>query len=156
MRRLLPGLQTPADASAPQLLHRQNRATRPDATSSYPRQGSSFSQRQFDVYFELVDTAEQSSPRRDPDEEEATGYVGVMQAIISIFADEKDKLRHVCNSQSSTEQELIPPNGRYVDAGSTKISFLLKAPLYLVCVSDWNEPESVVRIWFPSVFSGPN
>lgn len=33
--------------------------------------------------------------RSDPDEEEATGYVGVMQAIISIFADEKDKLRCV-------------------------------------------------------------
>ncbi|ORY89278.1 vacuolar fusion protein MON1, partial [Leucosporidium creatinivorum] len=66
----------------------------------------------------------------DPDEEEATGYVGVMQAIISIFADEKDKLRCVL---------------LYVDAGSTKIAFLLKAPLYLVCVSDWGEPESVLR-----------
>ena len=31
-----------------------------------------------------------------------------------------------------------------MDAGATKIAFLLKAPLYLVCVSDWNEPESVV------------
>ena len=31
--------------------------------------------------------------RRDENEEEATGYVGVMQAVISIFADEGDKLR---------------------------------------------------------------
>ncbi|SGY20537.1 BQ5605_C016g08087 [Microbotryum silenes-dioicae] len=62
----------------------------------------------------------------DLDDEEATGYVGVMQAIISIFADEGDKLR-------------------YVDAGKMKIAFVLKAPLYLVCVSDWGEPESVLR-----------
>ncbi|SCV72231.1 BQ2448_4925 [Microbotryum intermedium] len=62
----------------------------------------------------------------ESDEEEATGYVGVMQAIISIFADEGDKLR-------------------YVDAGKMKIAFVLKAPLYLVCVSDWGEPESVLR-----------
>jgi len=52
--------------------------------------------------------------------------VGVMQAIISIFADEGDRIR-------------------YVDAGGTKIGFLLKAPLYLCCVSSWGEPESIVR-----------
>ncbi|SCZ88089.1 BZ3500_MvSof-1268-A1-R1_Chr2-1g04181 [Microbotryum saponariae] len=62
----------------------------------------------------------------DLDDEEATGYVGVMQAIISIFADEGDKLR-------------------YVDAGKMKIAFVLKAPLYLVCISDWGEPEFVLR-----------
>lgn len=33
---------------------------------------------------------------------------------------------------------------RYVDAGGTRIAFLLKAPLYLVCASEWGEPESVV------------
>lgn len=66
-------------------------------------------------------------PCRDADEEEATGHVGVMQAIISIFADEGDKLR-------------------YIDAGATKIAFVLKAPLYLACVSDWGEPESVVSL----------
>ncbi|KAM0746693.1 DUF254-domain-containing protein [Meredithblackwellia eburnea MCA 4105] len=62
----------------------------------------------------------------DKDEDEATVNVGVMQAIISIFADEGDRLR-------------------YIDAGSTKVSFLLKSPLYLVCVSDWGEPESILR-----------
>ena len=48
-----------------------------------------------------------------------------MQAIISIFADEGDRIR-------------------YIDAGGTKIGFLLKAPLYLCCVSSWGEPEAIV------------
>ena len=61
----------------------------------------------------------------DTDEELVTSSVGVMQAIISIFADEGDRIR-------------------YIDAGNVKISFLLKAPLYYVCVSDFGEPESVV------------
>lgn len=55
-----------------------------------------------------------------------TSAVGVMQAIISIFADEGDKLR-------------------YMDAGHVRISFLLRSPLYLVAVSQWGEPQSVVR-----------
>ncbi|GAA5866444.1 hypothetical protein JCM8547_000627 [Rhodosporidiobolus lusitaniae] len=63
----------------------------------------------------------------DQDEEQAAGLVGVMQAIVSIFADEGDKIR-------------------YVNAGSTRIAFLLKPPLYLVVVSNgWGEPESVLR-----------
>ncbi|KAM0791330.1 hypothetical protein ACM66B_005800 [Microbotryomycetes sp. NB124-2] len=62
----------------------------------------------------------------EPEEEEATSFVGVMQAIISIFADENDKLR-------------------YIDAGETRIAFVLKPPIYLVAVSNWGEPESVLR-----------
>ncbi|GAA6039406.1 hypothetical protein JCM8097_002841 [Rhodosporidiobolus ruineniae] len=63
----------------------------------------------------------------DQAEEAATGLVGVMQAIVSIFADEGDKIR-------------------YVQAGPTRIAFLLKPPLYLVVVSNgWGEPESVLR-----------
>ncbi|KAK4056699.1 Vacuolar fusion protein mon1 [Microbotryomycetes sp. JL221] len=62
----------------------------------------------------------------EKDEEEATNFVGVMQAIISIFADERDRLR-------------------YIDAGKTKIAFVLKPPIYLVVVSDWGEPESILR-----------
>ncbi|BGP58154.1 Vacuolar fusion protein mon1 [Rhodotorula sphaerocarpa] len=62
----------------------------------------------------------------DPSEEAATGLVGVMQAIVSIFADEGDRIR-------------------YIDAGQTRISFLLKAPLYLVVVSSQGEPEQVLR-----------
>ncbi|GAA6021944.1 hypothetical protein JCM10207_002611 [Rhodosporidiobolus poonsookiae] len=63
----------------------------------------------------------------DPDEEEATGLVGVMQALVSIFASEGDKIR-------------------FITTGATRIAFLLKAPLYLVVVSNgWGEPESILR-----------
>jgi hypothetical protein len=61
----------------------------------------------------------------DADDELVTSSVGVMQAIISIFADDNDRIR-------------------YINAGSYKISFLLRAPLYHVCVSDYGEPESIV------------
>lgn len=50
-----------------------------------------------------------------------------MQALISIFADEdSDKLR-------------------FVRQGELLITFLLRAPLYLVCVSNWNEEPSTLR-----------
>lgn len=56
----------------------------------------------------------------------------------------------------SSADHLSPPT-RYVDAGSTKIAFLLKAPLYLVCVSDWGEPESVVsRSLFSTTHEAPS
>lgn len=59
------------------------------------------------------------------DEELLTTTVGVIQAIISIFADEDDKLR-------------------YIDAGQVRIAFLLRSPLYFAAVSEWGEPESIV------------
>ncbi|KWU44365.1 DUF254-domain-containing protein, partial [Rhodotorula sp. JG-1b] len=76
-------------------------------------------------YF-ILSTAGKLVYTSDTSEEAATGLVGVMQAIISIFADEGDKIR-------------------YIDVGQTKISFLLKAPLYLVVVSSQGEPETVLR-----------
>jgi hypothetical protein len=51
--------------------------------------------------------------------------MGVAQALISIFAEDDDKLRSIIR------------NGQ-------RIAFVLKAPLYLFCVSDWGEPEHVV------------
>jgi len=51
--------------------------------------------------------------------------MGVAQALISIFAEDDDKLRS------------IKRDGQ-------RIAFVLKAPLYLFCVSDWGEPEHVV------------
>jgi vacuolar fusion protein MON1 len=48
-----------------------------------------------------------------------------MQALISVFLDDGDKLR--C-----------------INAGRTRISFLLRSPLYYACVSSWGEPESLV------------
>lgn len=50
--------------------------------------------------------------------------IGVMQALISVFLDDNDKLR-------------------YINAGRTRISFLLRPPLYYACASSWGEPESV-------------
>lgn len=51
--------------------------------------------------------------------------IGVMQALISVFFDDNDKLR--C-----------------INAGRTRITFLLRPPLYYSCVSSWGESESVV------------
>jgi hypothetical protein len=92
----------------------------------------------------------------DPDEEQAAGLVGVMQAIVSIFADEGDKIRSVffLIFLRPFTRMLISAIPRYVNAGKTRIAFLLKPPLYLVVVSnDWGEPESVVRLLFSPFLS---
>ena len=62
-----------------------------------------------------------------PDEAsvEVASSIGIMQALISVFFDDQDKLRSI-------------------NAGSCRITFLLRQPLYYVCVSSWGEPESVV------------
>jgi len=49
-----------------------------------------------------------------------------MQALISVFLDDGDKIR--C-----------------INAGNTRITILLRPPLYYACVSSWGEPESVTR-----------
>lgn len=46
-------------------------------------------------------------------------------------------------------------HARYIDVGQTKISFLLKAPLYLVVVSSQGEPEAVVSSSLSLVASKP-
>ncbi|GAA5966929.1 hypothetical protein JCM3765_001304 [Sporobolomyces pararoseus] len=76
-------------------------------------------------YF-ILSTAGKLVYTSDTDEDMASGLVGVMQAIVSIFADEGDKIR--C-----------------VEVGDSRITFLLKSPLYLVVSSSWGEPESVLR-----------
>ncbi|KAH9891571.1 trafficking protein Mon1-domain-containing protein [Cubamyces lactineus] len=60
------------------------------------------------------------------DTEGTTSLIGVIQALVSIFLDDGDKLR--C-----------------INAGNTRIVFLLRPPLYYACVSAWGEPESVTR-----------
>ena len=62
-------------------------------------------------------------------EEALTSLVGVIQAIVSLYAMEEEGCDRI----------------RYIDAGQLHIAFLLKAPLYLVAISDWAEPEAVVR-----------
>ncbi|KAH9936335.1 trafficking protein Mon1-domain-containing protein [Fomitopsis serialis] len=65
--------------------------------------------------------------RRDQDESDGlTSTIGIMQALISVFLDDGDKIR--C-----------------INAGKTRITFLLRSPLYYVCVSSWGEPESKTR-----------
>ncbi|GAA5926652.1 guanine nucleotide exchange factor MON1 [Sporobolomyces koalae] len=76
-------------------------------------------------YF-ILSTAGKLVYTSDHDEDMASGLVGVMQAIVSIFADEGDKIRTV-------------------DTGNRRITFLLKSPLYLVVSSSWGEPESTLR-----------
>lgn len=58
-------------------------------------------------------------------EDELSSTMGIIQALISVFFDDGDKLR--C-----------------INAGPLTITFLLRSPIYYVCASTWGEPESVV------------
>ncbi|KAF8908989.1 vacuolar fusion protein MON1 [Gymnopilus junonius] len=60
------------------------------------------------------------------DQDGMVSTIGIMQALISVFLDDHDKLR--C-----------------INAGQTRITFLLRPPLYYACASSWGEPESVIR-----------
>ncbi|KLT45241.1 DUF254-domain-containing protein [Cutaneotrichosporon oleaginosum] len=61
------------------------------------------------------------------DEDTLTNLMGVVQALVSIFAEDDDKLRSVVR-------------------GRTRIAFLIKPEMYLFAVSDWGEPEHVLRM----------
>ncbi|KAL7423328.1 Vacuolar fusion protein mon1 [Cryptotrichosporon argae] len=61
------------------------------------------------------------------DTDDLTNITGVAQALISIFAADDDRIRCIVK-------------------GKHRIAFLLKVPLYLFCVSDWGEPEHVLRM----------
>jgi hypothetical protein len=67
-----------------------------------------------------------SSQPDDPEAPDPTATLGVVQALISIFLDDGDRLRSI-------------------KSGQTRITFVLRPPLYYVAVSAWGEPESVVR-----------
>ncbi|KAH8825219.1 trafficking protein Mon1-domain-containing protein [Flagelloscypha sp. PMI_526] len=79
-------------------------------------------------YFVLTDAGKPVYTSRPEEDalDHFTGPMGVMQALISIFIDDGDKLR-------------------YVKSGKNRITFLLRPPLYFVCSSAWGEPESVAR-----------
>ena len=78
-------------------------------------------------YFVLTDAGKPVfiSNEEDRDGDNLASVIGLMQALISVFIDDGDKLR--C-----------------INAGKTRITFLLRPPLYYACVSAWGEPESVV------------
>ncbi|KAF8630953.1 hypothetical protein AX17_005309 [Amanita inopinata Kibby_2008] len=78
-------------------------------------------------YFVLTDAGKPVFVRaEEKDVDNTTSVVGVMQALMSVFLDDKDKLR-------------------YINAGRTRITFMMRPPLYYVCVSSWGEPESVTK-----------
>ncbi|VDC00774.1 unnamed protein product [Peniophora sp. CBMAI 1063] len=79
-------------------------------------------------YFVLTDAGKPVfvSNEEDRDGDNLASVIGLMQALISVFIDDGDKLR--C-----------------INAGKTRITFLLRPPLYYACVSAWGEPESVTR-----------
>lgn len=80
-------------------------------------------------------TTHSRSMSRDPDE--LANIIGIMQALISVFLDDRDKLR--C-----------------INAGKTRINFLVRSPIYYASVSSWGEPESVVSMCqFVSSTHGP-
>lgn len=62
--------------------------------------------------------------------------MGVIQALISIYAESGDKLRSI-------------KRGRH------KIVFLLRSPVYLFGTSDWKEPDFVVST-DPCLLYSPN
>ncbi|KAF7792599.1 hypothetical protein EIP86_003695 [Pleurotus ostreatoroseus] len=78
-------------------------------------------------YFVLTDAGKPVFISRQEDEEsdQFTSVIGLMQALISVFIDDGDKLR--C-----------------INTGGTRITFLMRSPLYYACVSSWGEPESVI------------
>ncbi|KAL0069868.1 Vacuolar fusion protein mon1 [Marasmius tenuissimus] len=79
-------------------------------------------------YFILTDAGKPVFSSRPENEEsdDLTSTIGIMQALISVFIDNGDKLR--C-----------------INAGKTRIVFLQRSPLYYVCASSWGEPEFVTR-----------
>ncbi|TCD70523.1 Vacuolar fusion protein mon1 [Steccherinum ochraceum] len=78
-------------------------------------------------YFVLTDAGKPVFISQADEESEAfTSMMGLMQALVSVFIDDRDKIR--C-----------------INAGKMRITFLLRPPLYYACVSSWGEPESVTR-----------
>ncbi|KAG1872390.1 DUF254-domain-containing protein [Suillus subalutaceus] len=79
-------------------------------------------------YFVLTDAGKPvfTSRPAGQDAENLSSIMGIVQALLSVFLDDGDKLR--C-----------------INAGRLRITFLLRSPLYYVCASSWGEPESVTR-----------
>ncbi|KAF9409978.1 Vacuolar fusion protein mon1b [Podila epigama] len=77
-------------------------------------------------HFFILSSAGKPIYARYGDESRISSYMGVIQALISFFADNNDSIR--C-----------------INAGQHKFVFLLRPPLYLVCVSRSGESESQLR-----------
>ncbi|KAK3812041.1 MAG: MON1-like protein A-like protein [Benniella sp.] len=77
-------------------------------------------------HFFILSSAGKPIYARYGDESRISSYMGVIQALISFFADNNDTIR--C-----------------INAGQHRFVFLLKTPLYLVCVSRSGESEAQLR-----------
>ncbi|KAF8442896.1 DUF254-domain-containing protein [Boletus edulis BED1] len=77
-------------------------------------------------YFVLTDAGKPVFASGSGSEDEHSSTMGIVQALVSVFIDDGDKLR--C-----------------INAGPLTITFLLRSPVYYVCASTWGEPESVTR-----------
>ncbi|ORZ21024.1 vacuolar fusion protein MON1 [Lobosporangium transversale] len=77
-------------------------------------------------HFFILSSAGKPIYARYGDESRISSYMGVIQALISFFADNDDSIR--C-----------------INAGQHRFVFLLKPPLYLVCVSRSGESETQLR-----------
>lgn len=73
----------------------------------------------------MVNESFQSTLSGSGSEHELSSTMGIIQALVSVFIDDGDKLR--C-----------------INAGPLRITFLLRSPIYYVCASTWGEPDSVV------------
>lgn len=109
----------------------------PDTNRSFQTRLRMFTCLKFDValeeyrpreYFVLTDAGKPvfTSRTDGQDVENLSSIMGIVQALLSVFLDDGDKLR--C-----------------INAGRLRITFLLRSPLYYVCASSWGEPESVTR-----------
>ncbi|WVN88683.1 uncharacterized protein L203_103896 [Cryptococcus depauperatus CBS 7841] len=88
--------------------------------AEFPR-GSKYSNRRYYVLTNAGKPVFSSS-----DEDNVTNITGVAHALISVLAENNDKLRCLIK-------------------GHCRIAFLDRTPLHLFCVSDWGEPEYVLR-----------
>ncbi|WWC67775.1 uncharacterized protein I206_101687 [Kwoniella pini CBS 10737] len=66
------------------------------------------------------------SSHDDSSEDNITNLMAIASTLISIFQEDDDKIRSIVK-------------------GNSRIGFVLKSPLYLFAISDWGEPEHVLR-----------
>ncbi|TFK27965.1 DUF254-domain-containing protein [Coprinopsis marcescibilis] len=138
--------QTMSHADSKQLLRQQLKkslSNKPMHSSSESPEASRLKEKQAAISEVAFSAASRYSPREyfiltdagkpvfvsrpgSEDQDNTSSVIGVMQALISVFVDDKDKLR--C-----------------INAGPTRITFLMRSPLYYVCASSWGEPESTTR-----------
>ncbi|ORY27778.1 trafficking protein Mon1-domain-containing protein [Naematelia encephala] len=78
-------------------------------------------------YYVLTDAGKPVFASSEDSNESMTSLVALAQTLISIFAEDDDRIRSIIK-------------------GGQRIAFVLKTPLYLFCVSDWGEPEHVLRV----------